>query len=177
MKIKKTKGEILRLRDQLDSLRYESASFTFKYAISRNKALLDTVCRPTREQVPSDPKVDEYNQEMDKVNQKFSVKDESGAPKTVLKMLAGRPVPHYDIPDEQFKEGSEYKAETKALKDKYQADLDAFQGKVKEYETFLKTEEEFDVYGMNPECIPVDITQEHSDVIYPLLLSEPVPTV
>lgn len=140
-----TYRDVIVMRRNLDQVNpLEGTNAKFLYAVSKNKAKLDSIIKHLdNTKKPSDEMV-KYWEKLDEINKKFAETDESGTVLYTNISVEGQTRKAYKKVVGEGNPDSKYTKEIEKLKEKFRADLDKYEAAIKKYNELLEEEvEEF----------------------------------
>lgn len=138
----------------------------FRYAISKNKAKIESEIKHLESDLSKDEKFFEFMKTKDALLQKYATKDENGQ---FVKIPSGPNAFEYDIAEdkkeEMQKELDTFIADSKEI-------LDERDAKIKRHAEILEEDSTVNLHLINIEDIPDDVYQDKMDLIIQLVKDE-----
>lgn len=128
----------------------------FNYAVAKNIGILEPEIRSFEKSIEILPDYSEYDKERVALAEKMAKKDELGKP-----ILAGN---KYDIENM-----AEFNEALKTIQETHKEAISNRDKQIEEYTHLMDAETKIELFKIEIDQIPEDITTEHMKAIYPLL--------
>lgn len=133
--------EVLIARENLNHVNaIDSADPKFLYAVSRNKAHLDSVIKHLDSIKKASDTMNEFWQKLDEINKKYADRDESGTVQYTAVNVGGEVKKAYKKVIGEGNPDSAYTKEVDDLRKKYQGEIDKYDAGIKRYNEMLDIE-------------------------------------
>lgn len=163
--------ELFEMAQNLDKVRQKGSKFC--YAITKNKYKLQKEIRDMEKVIEPSTEYKEFANEMEKLKKELAKKDDMGNPLIIQRMGPnGQPASFYDI-DGVDDPKSEFNIRKDEIKNNYLEAIEEHENKIKDYrENLLQEEVDFPFHKIRLSDVPVDISQEEMDVIFPFTTTD-----
>ena len=157
--IKLTNSDVLNVYSVLLNMKGSYVN-KMKYALKRNKDLLEKVVNSIREKsVTKIEKLKEYDEKRTEKVKEYAAKTEDG------RLVQETP----DTVKIQEDKIEEFKAVMKTLTEEYKEELEQRRKEVEDFNKFLLEEATVEVYKFSNELVPNELSQEQYEILFPLI--------
>jgi len=168
-----TYRDILIMRQNLDSVNaIDGTNPRFTYAVSRNKAKLDSIIKILDGMKKPTAQIEEFWQKLDELNKKHAEMDESGTVIYTTVPVNGEMKKAYKKVIGEGNPTSTYSKEVDKLKKEYKADIDKFDAAIKAYNEHLDTEVpdgDYRKFMIDLEIVPTGLSPRGMDGCLPFI--------
>ena len=169
-----TYQELIIQKNNLDRINFiADADPRFLYAVSKNKARLESIVKLVNKMVEQGEAITEYRKELDTITKEFAEKDADGTiAYLTIKDNSGSEQKAYKKVIGEGNASSAYSKKVEKLKDKYKSDLDEYEARIKSFNTLLETEvpeDEYRKFMIDIEIVPKGLHPLAMDGCYPFI--------
>lgn len=174
-----TYRDILIMRNNLEQVNpIEGTNPKFLYAVSRNKARLDSIIKHLDGIKKPSEEIEEFWKKLDEINKKHAETDETGTVQYITAQIDGVMKKAYKKVIGEGNPESKYTKEVDKLKLKYQDAVDKYEGKIKNYNKMLDEElpeGDYRIFWIDFEIVPAGLNPRGMDGCLPFIkeIAEP----
>lgn len=160
MLVKMTRSELMNLLNGFNIVN-TLEGFKLAYAVARNKRALVAEQSLLKKATKHSDKYKEYDTKRIELCQKYALKDEAGKPKLTMGPTG--------MAYEGVNENPNFQEDLKVLKEEHKESIDNQEKKQEDYAKMLEEEIEFDLYMVQSDQLPKNITVQQLDAIMPMV--------
>ena len=168
-----TYRDILIMRMNLDQVNaIDGTNPKFIYAVSRNKARLDSIIKGINEIKKPSEDIEEFWRKFDETNKKHAETDESGTVQYTTIQLDGQEKKAFKKVIGEGNPESKYSKELAKLRDEYKDQLEKYEGQIKSYNKMLDEEvpaDDFRKFMIDLEIVPAGLNPKAMDGCLPFI--------
>jgi hypothetical protein len=166
-----TYRDLIIMRNNLDLVNtIEGTNPKFLYAVSRNKARLDTIIKTLDSLKKPSETIEDFWRKLDEINKKHAETDDSGTVQYTTISLDGQTKKAYKKVIGEGNPTSKYTKEVNELKKKFQDDIDKYEANIKNYNKMLDEEVpegDYRIFWIDFEIIPAGLNPRAMDGCLP----------